>query len=226
MARDSLSGMAIYNRTWLVYFFRHSPPGEGNTVTKSNGSFMDYVGSNEKSPGSSDPREPAGGSMVPGSPRSGLSAESCAGPNPVEGLPAGSRPVRATAEESDDQIVRSIADRYLGPDVSGALQSVGATMNNDDSMSVTGLTSTTPRNKRFRDRESLSNSNVDGLPVKGCKVLRLRIIGTDSDDDNAGGTMILSDSPKEVAAKVRGKKVRSRKLNKLDRLDDSFESTR
>jgi len=38
--------------------------------------------------------------------------------------------------------------------------------------------------------------------------------------------MILSDSPKKVAAKVRGKKIRSRKLDKLDKLDDSFESMR
>jgi len=35
-----------------------------------------------------------------------------------------------------------------------------------------------------------------------------------------------SNLPKEVATKIRGRKVTSRKLDKLDKLEDSFESTR
>jgi len=83
-------------------------------------------------------------------------------------------------------------------------------------MSITGLTSATPRKKRIRNRESLSDSDIDGLPAKGRKVLRSRIIGTDSDDDNVEGAMVLFDSPKEVATKVRGRKARCRKLDKLE----------
>jgi len=176
--------------------------------------------------GCSDPWEPAGGTMVPGSPRSGPSAESCAEPNPVEGLPTGYPSRNATAEDSDNQLVRSIVNRYLGLGVPKAPQRVGANLDSDDCMSVTGLSSATPRKKRIRKRESLSDTDVDGLPAKGRKVLRSRIIGTDSEEDNMEGAIILSDSPKDVAVKVRGRKARKQKLDKLEKLDDSFESTR
>jgi len=56
--------------------------------------------------------------MVPGSLRSGHDAESCIGPKPNDGLPEGSRPDKATADVSEDHLVCSIVDKYLGPSAS------------------------------------------------------------------------------------------------------------
>jgi len=146
----------------------------------------------------------------------------CVGPKPADGLPAGSQPDKTTADVSDEQLVRSIVDRYIGPSTSGVLSFV------IDNMSVNNLVSATPRKKRVRDKESYSDSDIDGHSVKGRKILRSRTIDSDSDRDTAGA-IVLSDSPKEMTTKVRGRKARSRKLDKLDKLDkleNSFESTR
>jgi len=184
---------------------------------------MDMMDITEKTPGVRIPGNRQGGTVVPGSPRSEHEAKSCEGPKPVERLPAGSQPDKATAEENDEQSVRTIVDKYLGPSASGVMP-----LFSDDNMSVNSLISATPRKKRVRDMGSLSDLDIDNHPVKGRKVLRSRVIESDSDRDTAG-PIVLSDSPKEVAAKVRGRKNRSRKIDKLDRLDkldDSYESTR
>jgi len=186
----------------------------------------------EKAPGGRIPGNRQGGTTVPGSPRSGPSAEPCEGPNPVEELPTGSRPANATAVENEDRLVRSIINRYLGPDVHNTPQREGDNLDSEDYMSVTGLPSATPRKKRIREDESVSDSDLDGLS-KGRKVLRSRIIRSDS-EDNRDEAITLSDSPKELAAKARGRKSRKQKtvenrkqkLDKLDKLDESFESMR
>jgi len=183
----------------------------------------------EKAPGVRIPGNRQGGTTVPGSPRSGPSAESGEGPNPVEGLPTGSRPVAATAveNENEDQLVRSIVDRYLGSGVSEAPRL--ASIDSEDYMSVAGLSSVTPRGKRVRERESVSDSDNDDFRVKGRKVLRSRVIGSDTDSGKLDDAVTLSDSPREVASKARGRKARKQrvdKLDKLDKLDDSYESTK
>jgi len=176
----------------------------------------------EKAPGVRIPGNRQGGTMVPGSLKSRPSAESSEGSNPVEGLPTGPRSVRATADENEDNLVRSIVNRYLGPEISSTPQQVGENVDSEDYISVTGFSSATPMKKRMRDKESHSDSDVDGLPVR---ILRSRILGSDS-EDNIEDAVTLSDSPKEMAAKVRGKKIRKQKLDRLKKLDDSIESTR
>jgi len=161
--------------------------------------------------------------MVPGSPRSGPCAESREGPNPVVELPTGSRPANATAEENEDNLVKSIVYRYLGPGTSSTPQQVGDNIDSEDYMSITGLSSAMPMKKRVKEKESLSD--VDGLPVRSRKVLRSRILGSDS-EDNVDDGVTLSDSPKDMAVKIKGKKTRKQRLDKLEKLDDSIESTR
>jgi len=95
-------------------------------------------------------------------------------------------------------------------------------------MSFIEGTEATPSKKRTRNKESLSDSDLEVHPVKGRKVLRTRVIGSDSGDD--AEPIVLSDSPREVSNKVQGKKARARRLEKLDKLEDkledSFESTK
>jgi len=180
----------------------------------------------EKSPGGRIPGNRQGGTTVPGSPRSGPCAEPCEGPKPIEELSTGSRSANVTAEKKEENVIRSIIDQYLGPSISGAPQHAGDN-DSEDYMSVTGLSSATPLKKRVRERESLSDSDVEGMPLRSRKILRPRILGSDS--DNVDDAVTLSDSPKEVAAKVRGKKTRKQKLEKLDKLDqldESIESSR
>jgi len=62
------------------------------------------------------------------------------------------------------------------------------------------------------------------MPLRSRKVLKSRILG--SDRDNIDDAVTLSNSPKEMAAKIRGKKIRKQKLDKLDKLNESIESTR
>jgi len=88
--------------------------------------------------------------MVPGSPRSGPSAESREGPKLVEELPTGSRSANATVEKKEEILVRSIVDRYLGPSVPGTPQLAGDNIDSEDYMSVTGISSATPLKKRVR----------------------------------------------------------------------------
>jgi len=92
-------------------------------------------------------------------------------------------------------------------------------------MSVTGLSSATSMKKRVREKESVSDSDIDGLPLRSRKIFRSRILDSNS-EDNVDDAVTLSDSPKEMATKVRGKKARRQKLDKLEKLDDSIESTR
>jgi len=122
-------------------------------------------------------------------------------------LPAGTQPIRATAVDSEDAAVRSILDRYLGPKNPGA--STLSYRGSDDNMSVSGAAP--PSMKRTRDKESISDSDVETRPMRSRKVLRSRVIGSDSEVE----PIVLSDSPKEVASKVRDKKTRARKLDRL-----------
>jgi len=168
---------------------------------------------NDSISGARIPENRQGGAAVPGSPRSGLRAESCDGPRPDDGLPAGPHPGRAITD-SEEKEVQSILDYYLGP-IYRALS-----IDNEDNMSISGSTS----KKRMRERESLSDSDLDVVPIKGHKVLRSRVIGSDSGDGE--DPIVLSDSSVSVAGKVRGRKTRMRKLEKLDNMDDSFESSR
>jgi len=82
--------------------------------------------------------------MVPGSPRSGPSAESSQGPQPGRVLPAGTQSGIATADEfnNDDIVVRSILDKYLdrvqpGAAAPGSPLIGGNPM--DDGMSVSSI---------------------------------------------------------------------------------------
>jgi len=88
------------------------------------------------------------------------------------GLPAGFQLRHATADGSKDQLVRSIVDRYLGPSDPEASTSSVYRLSNEDNMSIVGVASPTPREKRVRDRESLSDSDMNVHPIKGRKVLR------------------------------------------------------
>jgi len=57
------------------------------------------------------------------------------------------------------------------------------------------------RTKRVRETSSVSDSNVESHPIKDKKILRSRIIGTDSGSDGPA-PIVLSNSP--VSSKVRG----------------------
>jgi len=85
--------------------------------------------------------------MIPGSPRSGHYAESCAGPQLVEGLPASSQPDNVIAVDSENLLVHSIVDRYLGPSCSEAPTTSGIRLESDNNMSVTGLISAKEKKK-------------------------------------------------------------------------------
>jgi len=82
---------------------------------------MDMATHSDNDPGVRIPGNRQGGDMVPVSPRSGLRAESCEGPQPGGELPAGSQPGNVTAEsEREDILGRSMVDRYLKKDDPGA----------------------------------------------------------------------------------------------------------
>jgi len=117
----------------------------------------------------------------------------------------------ATADENESSLVRSIVDRYLGTD-----DDAGAAAPDDEAMSVTSETL-----KRTRDRVSLSDSDIDDRPTKGRKILRSRVIGSDSEDANP---IVLSDSPEGVSVKVCGRKKTYARSRKRDiRLDGSID---
>jgi len=163
------------------------------------------------------PRTGRGGlwSLVP--PASERYAESCVGPQPVGGLPAGSPTGIATAEDRVDQTVKSIVEHYLGPCDPGPSTSVAHRLFEDDNMSVTGTPSPTPRKRRVDDRESSSDSDMAIRPARNWKVLRSRVIGSGSDNGNE--PIVLSDSPQEVAEKVRGRRARAQRLDNFDKFD-------
>jgi len=113
-------------------------------------------------------------------------------------------------------------DRYLGSYEhsvdSGPAAPSEKLGGDDDNMSVS---SATIRQKRTRDeRNSVSDSDIDSRPYH--KVLRSRIIGSDSEEE----PIVLSDSPKDVAERIRGRKARTKKLDKLNKLEDLFESNK
>jgi len=178
----------------------------------------------DNAPGVRIPGNRHGGATVPGAPGSWSHAESsrhgdqsCEGPKPVEGLPAGPSAGNATAVDNDAQEVRSLLDHYLGP-IYGA--STSMVDKDDDNMSIAESFG----KKRMRERESISDSDVDIIPAKGRKVLRSRVIGSESGGEE--GPIVLSDSPQEVSNKVRRRKVRARILDKLDGMDDSLDPSK
>jgi len=59
--------------------------------------------------------------------------------------------------------------------------------------------------KRTRDIVSVPDSDAEARPIRGRKVFRSRIIGFDSEASD-GGSIVLSDSPEGVSAKVRWKR--------------------
>jgi len=132
--------------------------------------------------------------MIPGSPRSGLRAKT------GWGVVGGFQPGTATADVCEDRSVRSIVDHYLGPRDAGVEVPAGHMLGNEDAMSITSETS---RNKRARDRESVSDSDADAHPQKGRKVLRSHII-IESSSEKDEGPIVVSDSPDGVS--TRGKK--------------------
>jgi len=157
--------------------------------------------------------------MVPVSPRSGLRAESCEGPQLGGELPAGSQPGIATAandrrsSEEDDLLVRSIVDRCLGKNEFGAagpskVMTGGNT--NEDAMSVSSVTTPlNPNLKRSRKyQEDVSDSDIEDQPLRSHKVLRSHVIGSDNDEAD-DGPIVLSDSPENME-KVRKRRARAR----------------
>jgi len=56
------------------------------------------------------------------------------------------------------------------------------------------------------DHDSANDSDVRGRPRRVHKVLRSRIIGSDSDGPDAGPSIVLSDSSENTTTKARGKK--------------------
>jgi len=65
-------------------------------------------------------------------------------------------------------------DRYLGPSDSGAAVLAGKSFDCDNNISVDNVPLATLRNKRIRDRESLSDSDIDS-PL--ARVRKVRWIG-------------------------------------------------
>jgi len=142
------------------------------------------------------------GSMVPGSSRSGLRAESCEGPNRVDGLPAGSRPGDNTAESDELNLVRSIVDRALYSGDSRASALTGNEFRGSaENMSVVSAASFT--GKRSRNIVSESDSDELTCPIRSRKVLRSRVIGPEKTDE---GPVVLSDTSEEDTTTVRRKR--------------------
>jgi len=158
------------------------------------------------------------GGMVPVSPR-GLRAESCEGPQPGRGLPAGSQPGIATADvyrsSEENNLVRSIVDRYLGSNESGAAGpsniSSGGNVN-EDAMSVSSIiTGSTSLKRTRKSQEDVSDFDVEDRSHRSHKVFRSRVIDSDSDSNKPEiGPIVLSDSPENVE-KVRRRKARAQR---------------
>jgi len=128
--------------------------------------------------------------MVPGSPESGLRAESCEGSNQVDGLPASSWPGDVTAVIDNINVVRPIVDQCLGPrDPRAAALAKDDLGGSTDNMSVTSASK-----KRDWDRASLSDSELENYQPRVHKVLRSRVIGPEIEASNEG-PIVISDSP-------------------------------
>jgi len=150
--------------------------------------------------------------MVPGSPRSGLRAESCEGPQPGGGLPAGSQPGIATAE--DDRATNLISDETLGLGDDRPAFPIGQDVPSD------AMSFISERQSKRKIRETLSDSDVEDRITRGRKTLRSRIIGSDSEDE----PIVLSDSSEGVSAKVRRKRVNKPSIrNREVNLDGSID---
>jgi len=122
-------------------------------------------------------------------------------------------------------LVRSIVDRYLGSDVERASTSA------DKGGSMERVPISTPRfmAKRMRNSASLSDSDVERQAVKSRKQLRSYVIDSDSECEGESTLVTLSDSSRQASDKMRNKKAKARrqeKLEKLEGMDDSFESNR
>jgi len=89
---------------------------------------------------------------------------------------------------------------------------------NEDNMSVFSIGGSISLKRTREDKDSLSDSDIENRPYRGHKVLRLRVIGSDSDGP---APIVLSDSSDNVSTKVRGK--RSRVRNRDTALDTSAE---
>jgi len=162
-----------------------------------------------------------GGTTVPGSPGSGPCAESREGPQSGGVLPVGTQPGHATADdvyrsssEREDPLIRFIVNRYLGKSDTGAAASGSALIGgnlNDDAISVSSISGFVNLKRTRVDQDSTSDSDTGSGPRRVHKVLRSRVIGSDSNGPNVvDPPIILSDSSENVATKVRGKKSRVR----------------
>jgi len=111
--------------------------------------------------------------MIPGSPGSGLCAESRDGPQPGGELPAGSQPGHVTAEEGESDAVNN-------PLLPGPSDEMVTPSNNMyDRLGCDDLTSMDPlvisRKRSLEEKGSYSNSDADSFPIKGRKkVLKAR----------------------------------------------------
>jgi len=161
------------------------------------------------------------GGRVPGSPRSGLRAESCEGPQPDEGLLTGSQPGIATANdvnrnssERENSSVKSIVSRYLGKNDTGAAAPGNALVEgnpNEDAMSVSSICGSVNLKRSRVDQDSDSDSDFGIRPPRVPKVLRSKVIGSESGGPIiAGPPIVLSDSSDSAPMKARGKKSRAR----------------
>jgi len=177
------------------------------------------ISNKDNPPGVRIPGNRQGGTMVPGSPRSGLRAESCVGPQPGGGLPAGTLPGIATAErdnsDEENRLVKNIVTSYLGENEFGVSVASGTLIGGDvadDNMSVSSASGI----GRKRSRAALANQEVNcsasdsdiGLrsPKRHGKYLRSRVIESDSDE---AGPVVISDSPISIKT-ARGKRSRIR----------------
>jgi len=145
------------------------------------------------------PEDRQGGTTVPGPPRSGSCTKTGNGPQPGRVLPAGTQPGAATADvetgvrsPSEDRVVRGIVEEVLRPPSSAACD-----IPSDDAMSVV---SEGTSKRKFK--QTLSDSDADDQIRRGGKILRSRVIESDSDKEPV---VVLSDSPENLA-KVRKKK--------------------
>jgi len=154
--------------------------------------------------------------MVPGSPRSELFTEPCAGPSRVVELPAGSQPDYATAvdkgniSEEGNSTIRSTVNRYVKDDPGAAAPNIGVYIK--DNMSVSSFGGSTNLKRARDERGSASNSDGEGPSHRSHKVLRSRIVISSDSDELPEGPIVLSDSSEDAAKKVGNRKLRAKRI--------------